>query len=223
MPEIAARRVELRIQTNLATKQETKPGIESCTRLKFSFTQLVGFMWNDPIAIQKSSPDSKNLVSILEIWHRFDTFWSLFLEKTLDSVKNRSIRAFRFRVGLKHFYTADEQYLTIRELRRICDKYPEYDLSTYGWWWQFADQYEIVLKNTLQNVAIALGCMIVISLLFIPEWICTVWITLAIISIDLGVVGFMAWWNVNLDAISMITIIMSIGFSVDFTCKYSCA
>ena len=52
---------------------------------------------------------------------------------------------------------------------------------------------------------------------------CSVLITGAIVSIDLGVLGYMALWRVNLDAISMITIIMSIGFAVDLTAHLSYA
>ncbi len=129
----------------------------------------------------------------------------------------RSIKAFRFRVELPRFFDPEMQRATVHELRTIAAKYPEYDLTTFGYLWDFVDQYNEVLPNTLQNVGIALGCMMVVSLLLIPSPLCTVWITLAIVSIDLGVVGFMTWWHLNLDAISMITIIMSIGFSVDFT------
>ncbi|KHN74666.1 Patched domain-containing protein 3 [Toxocara canis] len=58
--------------------------------------------------------------------------------------------------------------------------------------------------------------MVPVSLLFIPQPLCALVIALNIASIALGVIGFMTWWDVNLDATSMITIAMSVGFSVDF-------
>lgn len=40
---------------------------------------------------------------------------------------------------------------------------------------------------------------------------------ISIISICTGVFGYMTFWGVNLDAVSMISIIMSIGFAVDLS------
>lgn len=40
-------------------------------------------------------------------------------------------------------------------------------------------------------------------------------IFISIVSINIGVFGYMTLWGVNLDAVSMISIIMSIGFAVD--------
>lgn len=59
--------------------------------------------------------------------------------------------------------------------------------------------------------------MMLISFLFIPNVLCSLWVAFSIVSIELGVVGYMALWNVNLDTISMVNLIMCIGFSVDFT------
>lgn len=59
--------------------------------------------------------------------------------------------------------------------------------------------------------------MMLISFLFIPNVLCSLWVAFSIVSIELGVVGYMALWNVNLDSISMVNLIMCIGFSVDFT------
>ncbi|KAJ1347360.1 hypothetical protein KIN20_002396 [Parelaphostrongylus tenuis] len=59
--------------------------------------------------------------------------------------------------------------------------------------------------------------MVVIAFVLIPQPMCAFWVALACASIDFGVIGYMTLWNVNLDAISMITIIMSIGFSVDYS------
>ncbi|OTF83808.1 patched domain-containing protein 3-like protein [Euroglyphus maynei] len=62
-----------------------------------------------------------------------------------------------------------------------------------------------------------------ISLIFIPSPSCAIWVAFSIISIEIGVIGYMTLWNVNLDSISMINLIMCIGFSVDFSAHISYA
>jgi hypothetical protein len=59
--------------------------------------------------------------------------------------------------------------------------------------------------------------MMVICFIFIPNVLCCVWVALSIVSIEAGVAGYMSLWGVNLDSISMINLIMCIGFSVDYT------
>lgn len=59
--------------------------------------------------------------------------------------------------------------------------------------------------------------MMIISFIFIPNLLCSIWVAFCILSIETGVAGYMSLWDVNLDSISMINLIMCIGFSVDFT------
>jgi hypothetical protein len=54
------------------------------------------------------------------------------------------------------------------------------------------------VPNTIQNIVIAIFVMIVIALLLIPQPLCSIWIALAIASIDIGVIGIMTLWNVKL-------------------------
>ena len=76
---------------------------------------------------------------------------------------------------------------------------------------------------TIQAVSIAAIMMMVVSLIFIPNPICALWVAFSIISIEMGVAGYMVLWGVNLDGISMICLIMCIGFSVDFSAHISYA
>ena len=79
----------------------------------------------------------------------------------------------------------------------------------------------MVRPTTIQCVAVAAVVMMIVALIFIPHPQCSLWVAFSIMSIELGVVGFMTLWGVRLDSISMINLIMCIGFSVDFSAHIS--
>ncbi|CAJ0927310.1 unnamed protein product, partial [Mesorhabditis belari] len=127
------------------------------------------------------------------------------------------VRSFRFLIGIRDIQSTTGQQAATQLMRQIASHWPEYNVTSFMPLWLFTDQYAIVIPNTIQNIWIALLVMIIIAFILIPQPFCALWVAMACASIDFGVIGFMTLWDVNLDAISMITIIMSIGFSVDYS------
>ena len=56
----------------------------------------------------------------------------------------------------------------------------------------------MVLPTTVQSVTLAAVVMMIISLVFIPNPLCSLWVAFSIVSIELGVLGFMTLWGINL-------------------------
>lgn len=79
------------------------------------------------------------------------------------------------------------------------------------------EQYLAVLPATLQLVGIAVAVMTVVCFIFLPHLLMTCLVTLTIIMILVGIFGFMYFWNITLSSITMIHLIMSVGFSVDYS------
>ena len=84
-------------------------------------------------------------------------------------------------------------------------------------------QYSAILENTVQNVTVASTAMFIVSLLLIPHPLRSLWATFAIASVIMGLLGFMAFWNVNLDSVAMTNLVICIGFSFDFSAHISYA
>uniref|UniRef100_A0A0M3HPH2 SSD domain-containing protein n=1 Tax=Ascaris lumbricoides TaxID=6252 RepID=A0A0M3HPH2_ASCLU len=127
-----------------------------------------------------------------------------------------TIQAFRFQIALKNVAEPNDHKTATRLLRAIADQQP-FGVQVYHEIFPFADQYLIIMPATIRNIFISLICMSVVALLLIPSLPSSAVILLSIISICLGVFGYMTFWDVNLDAVSMISIIMSIGFAVDLS------
>lgn len=90
-------------------------------------------------------------------------------------------------------------------------------VGVYSDFFLFAEQYNAVLPGTLTNIGVAGLAVILVSLLLIPKPLAAFWVSLTIASINVGILGLMSLWGVRLDFISMVTIVMSIGFCVDFS------
>lgn len=104
----------------------------------------------------------------------------------------------------------------VKDLRDIC-KQADLNVTIFHPYFIFFDQFELVRPTSIQCMVFGAIIMMIISFIFIPNVLCSIWITFSIISIEVGVVGYMSLWDVNLDSISMINLIMCIGFSIDFT------
>ena len=146
-------------------------------------------------------------------------------------IENNTIIASRFIVIATNLVTTNEEKDFVVDVREIIDKYP-FQAAVFNPKFLLADlvsrtyaiqklamtkfslfQFIMVVPSLVQLVAVAAVAMLVVCLVFIPNPLCSLWVTFSIISIEAGVLGFMTLWNVKLDIISMILLVMCIGFS----------
>ncbi|KAG2458075.1 PTHD3 protein, partial [Polypterus senegalus] len=132
------------------------------------------------------------------------------------------INASRFFIQTLNINNAVAEKNMLTELREMAESCVV-RLVVYHPAFIYFDQYLVVVNNTIQNIAVATVVMLLISLLLIPNPLCCLWVTFAIASVIVGVSGFMAFWDVNIDSISMINLVICIGFSVDFSAHISYA
>lgn len=126
------------------------------------------------------------------------------------------IIASRFLIQAVNISDTNQEKEMVRDLRQICKDSP-LNATVFHPYFVFFDQFELVRPVSIQAMVIGAIIMMVISFIFIPNILCSLWVAFSIISIEVGVAGYMALWDVNLDSISMINLIMCIGFSIDFT------
>ncbi|KAL3091681.1 hypothetical protein niasHS_005867 [Heterodera schachtii] len=110
---------------------------------------------------------------------------------------------------------------TVREWRRIAQHYADMEVFAYSDHTPFVDQTISIDQTVLGSVAVALLCTCLVCLVFIPHFLSVVAAVFSVFSISCGIFGFLALWGVDLDPLSMASLLMAIGFSVDFTSHIS--
>ncbi|XP_044732551.1 patched domain-containing protein 3 isoform X2 [Chrysoperla carnea] len=153
------------------------------------------------------------IASLKELWLYPSNPFSLDVKFDETGTK---IIASRFLIQAVNINDTNHEKEMVRALRDICKAAP-LNVTVFHPYFVFFDQFELVRPTSIQSMIIGALIMMLISFIFIPNLLCGIWVAFSIVSIETGVAGYMALWDVNLDSISMINLIMCIGFSVDFT------
>ncbi|XP_012938856.1 patched domain-containing protein 3 [Aplysia californica] len=134
--------------------------------------------------------------------------------------QNFSVTASRCFVYSYKIVDSNEQAALMSRMREVADSSP---LGVFAFQPAFVyfEQYLAVLPSTLKTVGATIAVMFVVTCLFLPHPIIVTVVMGQVLMIVIGVFGYMSIWGLSLSSITMIQIIMSVGFSVDF-CAHVC-
>ncbi|XP_067122463.1 patched domain-containing protein 3-like [Centruroides vittatus] len=125
------------------------------------------------------------------------------------------ITASRFLIQTKVTGDFNEAKFMLVRLREIVNN-ASFPVFLSQFFFPFYDQF-LTIGTISQQTLLTCGCtMLFLIILFIPDIRCFIAAVLNMISIETGVIGYMSFWGVNLDTVTMMVLIMCVGFSVDY-------
>lgn len=136
--------------------------------------------------------------------------------------KNESVIASRCHVFSKNVVESTRQAQLMTRMRELADSATHLPTFAYQPAFVFFEQYVTIMSSTLQTVGVTLAVMFVVTLMFLVHPTIVFLVFLNIVMIVVGIFGFMGIWGLTLSSVTMIHLIMSVGFSVDF-CAHVCS
>ncbi|XP_072025841.1 patched domain-containing protein 3-like [Amphiura filiformis] len=164
-----------------------------------------------------TNPSKETFLQVLREQFLSIPVFEQFVPDIIFDSTNSSIISSRFYVIGKNLATTVQTRDMFVEIRNIVDD-SSLELITFnGYAIWVMEQLVAIRPITIQTLGIGIAAMFVISLLLIPHPVCSIIVTLALVSTLIGIIGYMAIWNIVLDSISLLSLILALGFSVDYS------
>ena len=163
-------------------------------------------------------PAEKNFIAVLV--NEFLPRHPQYLHDIVISEDETKITASRYYVTSKSFKDSTHEGNMMIAMRYIAGNCTV-PMLAYSPDFIYYEHYVSILKNTLLAVGVAIIGMLFVALMFIPHPISVTCVTITMVTIVLGMFGFMHFWGLALSAITTVQIILSVGFCVDFTVHIS--
>ncbi|KAH3710433.1 hypothetical protein DPMN_069915 [Dreissena polymorpha] len=94
---------------------------------------------------------------------------------------------------------------------------PNQEVFAYSIFYVFYEQYLTIVKLTIQNIAICMVAIFIVTFILLGfDFATAAIVCLTIIMIVVDIMGMMYLWDINLNALTLVNLVMAIGISVEF-------
>jgi Niemann-Pick C1 protein len=86
----------------------------------------------------------------------------------------------------------------------------------YSYFYIFFSQYLGIIDLLLKCVGFAMIAIFIVTLVMLKNFVLAVLVLMMVVCIEIDIIALMYLWNINLNAISVVNLVMAIGISVEF-------
>ena len=105
----------------------------------------------------------------------------------------------------------------LEDLRSLCNQSELPGTFSYGDQYFNYETYVVFKKELTLNVTLALLAVFVVVLSITINFVVSFMIVSCVVLVDLFLFGLLAYWNLTLNHITIINIVMAIGLAVDYS------
>lgn len=122
----------------------------------------------------------------------------------------------------------NKDYITgLKEARKVADNMTNMlrlktggnsaKVFPYSVFYVFYEQYLTIVEDTIQNLSICIAAIFVVTFVLLGfDIISAFMVVLTITMIVIDILGFMALWDISINAVTLVNLVMAVGISVEF-------
>lgn len=105
---------------------------------------------------------------------------------------------------------------TLRICKDIESRHPGVDCFPYAITYVFFEQYQSIISVTIFLVLIAAVAVFLVNWIILGSFMAALCVIIPVFMIVVDLAGIMALWNISLNAVSLVNLVMGLGISVEF-------
>jgi len=132
--------------------------------------------------------------------------------------QGKGIRGTRSRATYAAVHNAQDEIDSMKDLRVVVDKSDKLGYSyPFFYGFIFYEQYAVIIFEGIQNLCLALLAVFLICFALLTHFGTTMLVVIAILMIDVEIVGLMYVWGVSIDSVSVTNLVLAVGLAVDYS------